>query len=100
MPLSKERNKERMRKFRATSVQPNAEKPVQPKLVQRLVAAGLRIEGNKISLGSKQAVAQPDLPIYNPTIHRPGDKVLVKVGGRLVPMIVPVLDGDGRPMPW
>ena len=37
------------------------------------------------------------LSIYNPAIHRAGDKVLIQQGKRLIPTIVPSIDADGHP---
>lgn len=110
MPLSRERNRERMRQARATCVQPKTPtvvqpstptaKLVQPKLAQRLAAAGLTVNGNKVSIGTKPGSVQPNVPVYNPSVHKPGDRVLVRSGSRLVEAVVPRLDADGRPMPW
>lgn len=66
MPLSKTRNKERMRL--------------------------IRLHAKK-----QDGVVQPEL--YNPLNHRPGDKVLVKRGKRLIETVIPELDADGNPMP-
>lgn len=37
--------------------------------------------------------------LYNPIEHRPGDRVLVKRGKRLIETVIPELDADGNPMP-
>ena len=39
------------------------------------------------------------LQLYNPAIHKAGDRVLMQKGKRLVEAIVPELDADGRPIP-
>ena len=39
------------------------------------------------------------IPLYNPSIHKPGDRVLVKQGKRLIAAVVPELDVDGNAMP-
>ncbi|KKN74708.1 hypothetical protein LCGC14_0387500 [marine sediment metagenome] len=39
------------------------------------------------------------IPLYNPTIHKPGDRVMVKpnYGKKLVEIVIPELDDDGNP---
>lgn len=41
------------------------------------------------------------LPLYNPAIHGPGDRVLVKplYGKKLVATVLPELDAGGQPIP-
>lgn len=68
MPLSKHRNKVRMRLIRLHNKE--TEVPV-----------------------------QPEVSIYNPSIHKAGDTVLVYRGKRLVETTIPELDGDGNPVP-
>ena len=101
MPLSKKRNKERMKAIRATCVQP---KPVHPD-------SGA-VQPNKPSLDDMRQLikgieakptVQPacNLPLYNPDIHKPGDRVMVKptYGKKLIEMVIPELDAYGHPMP-
>jgi len=98
MPLSKARNKERMRRLRGAIVQPSShivqpklvvpEKPVQPNIEDRLRDAGLVLEGNKIV---------EKLPLYSRSVHKPGDRVLVSRYGKLIESTVP--DADGNPIP-
>ncbi len=38
------------------------------------------------------------LQIYNPLVHKVGDRVLMRQGKKLVQAIVPTLDADGRVM--
>lgn len=38
------------------------------------------------------------IPIYNPSLHKAGDRVLVRQGKKLVEQIVPELDADGQPI--
>ena len=91
MPLSKKRMRERKKQDRSS---------VKPKLT----IAGLQMEGNRIlsvkpkSNLNTQLDVKPNLPIYNPHIHRPGDRVLFKVGKKLVETTVPELDGGGQPI--
>ncbi len=42
---------------------------------------------------------QPNIPLYNPSIHKAGDTVRVLRGKREVVTLIPELDADGRPMP-
>lgn len=90
MPLSKARNRERMRQIRLHK------DPVQPTI------AGLKIEGNRI-LGCTTLSVQPKetIPIYNPTTHKAGDRVLVKplYGKRLIEVTIPERDADGYLIP-
>lgn len=36
------------------------------------------------------------IPIYNPAVHKAGDRVLVRQGKRLIESIVPEIDADGH----
>ena len=38
------------------------------------------------------------IPIYNPSIHQTGDRVLLKQGKRFIESVVPELDADGQAM--
>ena len=38
-------------------------------------------------------------PLYNPAVHKAGEKVLMRQGKRLVLAVVPELDGAGEIMP-
>lgn len=40
------------------------------------------------------------VPLYNPAIHKAGDRVLVWRGNHLVETIIPELDADGQPIRW
>ena len=57
----------------------------------KLEAAGITLDGNKLSIESKP---REYIPRYNPSIHKQGDKVLIN--GQVV--IVPELDADGSPL--
>ncbi len=67
---------------------------------------GLVVEGNKIiGVAPKAAatMANPPLdplPLYNPMVHKPGDKVMVYQEKRLVSVVVPEVDADGHSIPW
>ena len=39
------------------------------------------------------------LPLYNPAIHKAGDRVLMRVGKKLIPTVVPELDAEGKVIP-
>lgn len=87
MPLSKQRNRERMRQSRlhGYSVQPSIE--------------GLKIEGNIITGITRPVIpntVQPDIPWYNPSVHRPGDVVRVKQYNKVVTVTIPELDAEGN----
>ena len=38
-------------------------------------------------------------PLYNPVVHGPGDRVMVKYGNKLVETVIPELDAGGQPVP-
>ncbi len=42
--------------------------------------------------------AHPRVPLYNPQIHRAGDRVMIQKGKRLIEMVIPELDADGYPV--
>ena len=100
MPLSKARDKERKRRER--SVQPKSnlinQESVQPKL-DKLKAVGLVLEGNTI-VSAHKPVSRPSesVPVYNPSVHRAGDTVLVRHGNKLVTVTIPELDAGGEPI--
>ncbi len=66
---------------------------------------GLVMDGNRIvGLAHNTAPTMANqplgaLPLYNPMLHKPGDRVMVYQGKRLVPTVVPSLDADGHLMP-
>lgn len=68
------------------------------------IAIVLSIEGYKRLIegykGNKQNDSQP-IPLYNPAIHRAGDRVLVKPGKskKLVEVVIPEVDADGNAVP-
>ena len=104
MPLSKARDRERKR---LAKFQPNSNlkgKPTfQPNLLTKLEKAGLKLKGNAI-VGIAKQVAHPYFvqpPIYNPAIHRPGDKVMMRspYNRKLIETVIPELDADGNPVP-
>lgn len=48
---------------------------------------------------NEQPLVQPDIPLYNPSIHKSGDTVRMYQGNRLVVMTIPFKDADGSPIP-
>ncbi len=98
MPLSKAKNRQRMKESRATCVQPNLVEPVQPKL------NALRELVKNIEAGG-HALVQPNVqpnytPWYNPRVHKQGDRVRMRDRtGQVQIVTVPELDADGNPMP-
>jgi len=93
MPLSKKRDRERKREF-----QPNSNlttgKQFQPKPDKLAELRGLIN-----AIHESKAIAQPvTIPVYNPSIHKPGDRVRVKQYGKWIETIIPELDADGHQM--
>ena len=108
MPLSKKRQAEYMREYRkrnrynvipTTPVIPN----VLPAQVgtDRLARArkALADAENHIKLGYN-VIPSESPPLYNPAIHKPGDTVRMVRYGKEVIVRIPLLDGDGHPIPW
>ncbi len=84
------------------------------KIAKKLEAQGIKVEGNRIVIVSKQSPivksenvtqtepTQPNLPIcdeYNFKQFKPGDKVLMRRGKRLIEAVIPELDAEGNPIP-
>jgi len=55
------------------------------------------MEGNVIVGVEKDENIRP--PLYNPSIHRTGDRVMVKQGNKLIETIIPELDAGGNVIP-
>jgi len=69
-----------------------------------LEAQGLTLEGNRIVGTAKQAVVSSEsvtVPLYNPSVHKPGARVLVRppYGKREIEIVIPEIDADGHPVP-
>jgi len=47
---------------------------------------------------SHSVIATEHIPLYNPGVHKSGDKVLIKRGKQMVEAIVPEIDAEGRPI--
>ena len=75
MPLSKVKQAEHMRRYRARyNVIPKASQSVTPGVI-------------------------PNTPLYNPSQHKAGDTVRVLRGQREVTVVIPKLDADGNAIP-
>ena len=94
MPLSKKRMRERKKHDRVKPMSnPNVSNAVKP-------IQGLIMEGNKIlGVQPKSNPKEEGIPLYNPQIHRPGDKVMIKspYSKKLIETTIPELDADGNP---
>ncbi len=103
MPLSKLRNRQRMRKAR--SVQPNLGMAqvaqnkeaalVQPsvgvnQVARKLEQVGIQLEGNQIV-----GLSKPMIRVYRPGVHYQTGEHLLYQGREIV---VPEVDADGYPM--
>lgn len=99
MPLSKKQNRERMKASRATCVQPNPVHPVRPDVQPKPETVGLKMDGHRI-VGLIKAVKEvkSDIPIYDPSIHKPGDRVLIKspYSKKMQEIVIPSVDADGH----
>jgi len=51
---------------------------------------------NKLVRMSNHEVATSS-PIYNPSTHKPGDRVMVRKGKRMIEVKVPLIDAEGNP---
>lgn len=103
MPLSKAKQRRWMQEYRQRkrgvipSVIPKLANVVIPNRVIKPIP-GLVIQGNRIvSIKRKE---RPSLPLYDPTKHKAGDRVLVQspYSKRLIETTIPELDADGHPM--
>jgi len=52
---------------------------------------GIRLHAKK-----ETAVVQP---LYNPSVHKPGDTVRIIKGNTEITLTIPNLDADGQPIP-
>lgn len=80
-------------------VVPNDVTPVIPNVIPKL--PGLILQGNKIVGIERQPATMPQefIPLYNPSLHRTGDKVKMRDRqGKTQVLIVPELDVDGNPI--
>jgi len=96
MPLSKARNRERMRQ---TRVQPKSD------VKAKLAKAGLKLDGKRIlgALQSTRSLLESEsntvAPLYNPRLHKSGDIVRKWVGGRYIEVEIKEVDGEGNEVP-
>ena len=83
MPLSKARNRERMRRYRL-HVQPDEAPVVRP------VVGSWR---------DPEITGAGDVRPYDPTRrYKPGERVLIQQGRGWVETVIPELDGEGNPI--
>ena len=61
--------------------------------------AGLTRSNTRSNNGSNNGDVKPNIPLYNPAIHRAGDTVKVLRGKREVIITIPRLDAGGNPIP-
>lgn len=100
MPLSKKRMRERKRRDR---VKPMSNliirSSVKPNTLDNLRQTIKNIEGK--TKAPQHPSGEASVPLYNPSIHKPGDRVLVKppYGNKLVEIVIPELDAGGQPVP-
>ena len=86
------------RSVRATSVQPGRRETL-----AKLAKAGLTIKDGTLDLTqSTREPVRPEsnttVPMFNPSIHKAGDKVMVYQGKKLIETVIPELDADGQPV--
>ena len=94
--LSKKRDRERKRKSNPNRLESKSNS----NLIQPI--SGLQMEGNRIvGVSSRLERNDVSIPLYNPAIHRAGDRVLIKPphSKRLVETVIPELDAGGNPIP-
>jgi len=61
------------------------------------IAIILSVEGYKVLL-DKHRQNDSQAKLYNPSIHKAGDRVLIRQGKKLVETVIPELDADGYPI--
>jgi len=54
---------------------------------------------NRFDTRSNSGNVKPNIPLYNPVIHKAGDTVRVLKGKREVTITIPGLDAEGNPIP-
>lgn len=111
------------------SVRPTPLDPVKPPIMSKSVQRRLAIQGSKIgghlkdpllnAKSDKQATLKylreltssitshteedvsPKIPLYNPSVHKPGDRVMIRNPHtrKLVEAVIPEIDADGNAMP-
>lgn len=88
--------REYMRKRRGSNIKPVLD-PVRPTVRP---IPGLKMDGKRIIGVNKRIPApiQEGIPLYNPSIHGPGDRVMVKspYSKKMVLTVIPMLDDDGN----
>lgn len=87
-----------MKASRATCVQPDSVQLVRPDVQPKLEAAGLKMEGNRIIGYNVPSKTSPGIPLYDSSIHKPGDRVLIKspYSKKMQEIVIPSVDADGH----
>jgi len=99
MPLSKKRDRARKKKSNPTRLETDSLVFPSPK------SNPTRLETARAALDALQSTRSPlkddsnNLPRYNPSKHKAGDKVLIFRDGRWLPYLVPNMDGSGQEIP-
>jgi len=94
MPLSKARDRERKR----LQFQPNSNLKTEPQFQPKQAKLDeLRqlIKGIEVKSGLETNTVQPNIPWYNPAIHKAGDTVRIRQGASSIITTVPAQDADG-----
>lgn len=108
MPLSKARDRGRKRlirreyQWRKRGSKQGLNNGSKHHVKTHLEAQGLTLEANRIVSAKKGSVFPSEsirVPLYNPSVHKPGDRVLIKppYSKKLIEMTIPNLDADGNP---
>ena len=75
-------------------VTPNKEKL--QRMINDIERGASRLHG-KENTGFAESV-QP-IPMYNPSVHKAGDRVMIRSNRKLIETVIPELDGSGQPIP-
>ena len=73
---------------------------VTPSVTSKLEAVGLKMEGNRIIdlIIIRPKEITNDVPLYDPSIHKPGDRVMIKspYSKKMQEIVIPLVDADGH----
>lgn len=100
MPLSGDRKRDYQREYmrrRRSNKDPLLDPLLDPK--QQKLAQLRQLINEHENADIRIPMTIGTLTIYNPSIHKPGDKVLIRRGKKLLEYVVPDLDVAGQPMP-
>ena len=98
----REANRERQRKHRQGVTGVTEGVTVTPSVRPQLLTPKLSVfDELKAKYGKDQGNYKPvktqSIPMYNASVHKPGDRVLMYQGNRLVEIVIPRLDADMNP---